>query len=275
MMSRRRFFLLMTSAALHAAAVGALAVIAGSGAGSTLFVDLGAVDLVAGAEGPAGEASPGKTAAAVPRAKAPGPARKAPAPRTPAAAPPAASSAAPAEPQPPPAAERFELSREAPAPEGALRAAEEPASSARAVHAAADGADSRGGASGAAAEGAGLAGAGGAGALPALAVPGDGRGGVPPAEYGRYLARFRQRIQEALVYPLAARRQGLSGTVELEVLMDLAGRIRGVQLVSSSSHSVLDEAALETVRGLAPLPLPEYLPRRPLKIRLPVIFRLR
>jgi protein TonB len=274
MMSRRRFFLLMTSAALHAAAVVALAVIAGSGAGSTLFVDLGAVDLVAGAEGPAGDASPGRTAAATPRAKAPGPARKAPVPRAPAAALPAVSSAVPAESQPPPAAEKFELSREAPVPEGALRAAEQPASSARAVEAAADGADSRGGASRTAAEGGGVAGAGGAGALLALAVPGDGRGGVP-AEYGPYLARFRQRIQEALVYPLAARRQGLSGTVELEVLMDPTGRIRGVQLVSSSSHGVLDEAALETVRGLAPLPLPEYLPRRPLKIRLPVVYRLR
>jgi len=272
MMSRRRFFLLMTSAALHAAAVGALAVIAGSGAGSTLFVDLGAVDLVAGAESPAGAASAGETAAAAPRAKAPGPARKAPVPPAPAAAPPAASSAVPAEASPPPAAENFELSREAPAPEGALRVVEQPMSSARAVEAAA--ADSHGGASRAAAEGGGVAGAGGAGALLARAGPGDGRGGVP-AEYGPYLARFREHIQEALVYPLAARRQGLSGTVELEVLMDPTGRIRGVQLVSSSSHGMLDEAALETIRGLAPLPLPEHLPRRPLKIRLPVVFRLR
>jgi protein TonB len=270
-MSRRRFFLLMTSAALHAAAVGALAVIAGSGAGSTLFVDLGAVDLVAGAESPAGAASAGETAAAAPRAKAPGPAPKAPVPPAPAAAPPAASSAVPAEASPPPAAERFELSREAPASDGATVAAEEPAPSTRAV---VEGADSRGGASRAAAEGGGVAGAGGAGALLARAGPGDGRGGVP-AEYGPYLARFREHIQEALVYPLAARRQGLSGTVELEVLMDPTGRIRGVQLVSSSSHGMLDEAALETIRGLAPLPLPEHLPRRPLKIRLPVVFRLR
>jgi protein TonB len=107
----------------------------------------------------------------------------------------------------------------------------------------------------------------------ALAVPGGG--GAVPAEYGPYLQRFRRRVQEMLVYPLAARRQGLGGTVELDVWLEVTGRVRDVRIVRSSSHALLDEAAVEAIRGLGPLPLPESLPRRPLLIRLPLVFELR
>ena len=108
----------------------------------------------------------------------------------------------------------------------------------------------------------------------ALAFPAEGRGGVP-AEYGPYLARFRQRVQDALVYPLAARRRGLSGAVEIEVLIDPGGRIQNVEVSSSSSHALLDEAAVDTVRQMAPVPMPETLPARPLRVKLPLVFELR
>ena len=108
----------------------------------------------------------------------------------------------------------------------------------------------------------------------AVALPAEGRGGVP-AEYGPYLDRFRQRVQDALVYPLAARRRGLSGAVELEVLVDPGGRVQNVEVSSSSSHALLDEAAVETLRQMPPLPLPETLPARPLRVRLPLVFELR
>jgi len=107
-----------------------------------------------------------------------------------------------------------------------------------------------------------------------LAIPGDGRALTPP-EYGPYLARLRQRVHEALRYPLAARRRGLSGKVELEVLIDAAGRVRQVEVVLSSSHVLLDEAAMDAVRSLPPLPFPRGVPARPLKVRLPLVFELR
>ncbi len=113
----------------------------------------------------------------------------------------------------------------------------------------------------------------GGGSRLALVIPGDGSG-VPP-EYGSYLARFRQRVQDALVYPLAARRRGLAGTVELDVLIGPEGRVQRVELASTSFHAMLDEAAIETVREMAPLPLPDGLPRRPLKVKLPLVFELR
>ena len=109
----------------------------------------------------------------------------------------------------------------------------------------------------------------------ALALGSPGGAGAIPAEYGPYLQRFRQRVQESLVYPLAARRQGLRGTVELDVWLDPAGRVRDVQVTRSSSHALLDDAAVETIRRLGPLPFPESLPRRALRIRLPLVFELR
>jgi periplasmic protein TonB len=112
------------------------------------------------------------------------------------------------------------------------------------------------------------------GALLALARPGEGRGGVPP-EYAPYLARFRQRVEEALVYPLAARRQGHAGRVELAVLLEPSGRIGRVDVTVSSANAALDEAAVDAVRAVKPIPFPEGLPRRSLLVRLPLVFQLR
>jgi periplasmic protein TonB len=270
----RRALLLSASAALHAAAVSAALLIAGVGSGSMLFVDLAGVDLIAGPEDATSQSS--SPVAATPNAAPADPRRARTAERTaraPAAVAPQAASEPANVPPAPSAAPRFELSREAAPSEAVAPVAAEPsATSGQPAGGGEPGsAGPSGGASSALRDGGGLAGSGGA--LLALAVPGEGRSSVP-AEYGPYLARFRQRIQEALVYPLAARRQGLSGSVELEVLVEPTGQIRSVRLLSSSSHSVLDDAALDTVRALAPLPLPEHLPRRSLKIRLPVVFRL-
>jgi len=114
----------------------------------------------------------------------------------------------------------------------------------------------------------------------ALSTPGASPGGVspggggPPAEYAAYLARLRQRIQESLRYPLTARRRGLSGTVHLEVTIRPDGAIAAVTIVESSSYSALDDAALEAVRSLRPMPFPTGVPPRRLYVRVPVIFTL-
>lgn len=131
----------------------------------------------------------------------------------------------------------------------------------------------------------GVSGGGGVAARPgqglALATPGAGGGtggagpgGGPPAEYAEYLAQLRQRIQESLRYPLTARRRGLSGTVRLQMTIQPDGAIASVRIVESSSHSALDDAALEAVRSLRPMPFPVGVPRRELYVRVPVIFEL-
>lgn len=110
----------------------------------------------------------------------------------------------------------------------------------------------------------------------ASVVPGTAGGlAETAAEYAGYLEQYRRRIQELLRYPAPARRRGLSGTVQLEVTIGPDGAVGQVAIVGSSSHAVLDEAAVETVRGLRPLPFPPELPRRVLRVRLPVVFELR
>lgn len=107
----------------------------------------------------------------------------------------------------------------------------------------------------------------------ALAAPGSGAP-APGAEYGPYLGKLRQRIQGSLKYPLAARRRGLAGTVSLEIVIEPDGTFGVVAVAGSSSHAILDQAALETVRGLPPEPLPPGVPTRILRVRLPVVFAL-
>jgi TonB family protein len=113
----------------------------------------------------------------------------------------------------------------------------------------------------------------GAGAL-ARAAPGDGQGGGA-ADYTRYLSVIRQRIQESLQYPASARRRGLSGTVHLEIEVAPSGVIARVAVIASSSHRLLDEAALEAARALPRIPFPGDLRPRALRARLPIVFELR
>jgi TonB family protein len=63
--------------------------------------------------------------------------------------------------------------------------------------------------------------------------------------------------------------------VQLEIVIQPNGAIGNVAVVQSSSHRVLDDAALETVKNLSPLPFPPDVPPRRLRARLPVVFELR
>ena len=280
-MRLRRLATLAGSAAVHVVAAGAVLVLAaGLRQPQPLFIDLTGGSLTGGAQG--GEAQAMSSSGALsgdgrrPSAAAsgaPAPARRflsrVPSPIAPPQAPIAApepDARAMAEPPPRPA-------QDAAAVDSPPRAMSPPAASDD-VKVGAGEASTPGGAvtSGAPAR-AGQSGGGASAAPLASAGPGPDRGEAP-AEFGPYLARFRRLIQEHVVYPLAARRQGLSGRVELEVLLDPAGRVRAVTLVTSSAHGLLDEAAIEAVRRVPSVPMPEHLPRRTLRVRLPVIFEL-
>jgi protein TonB len=50
-------------------------------------------------------------------------------------------------------------------------------------------------------------------------------------------------------YPIQARRRGLQGTVTLRVLVDAGGSVADVRLAGSSGHSILDQAAMNSVRS--------------------------
>ena len=56
------------------------------------------------------------------------------------------------------------------------------------------------------------------------------------------------RINPPPKYPRLARRRGMEGVVLLEVLVDVLGRVKELRIFNSSSHSILDRAALKAVR---------------------------
>ena len=288
-MSRpRRLATLAASLALHAAALLAVVLfVTRESELGALYIDLTrwADTEVGGGAIAAGGAAPAAVADGAPRAVA----RTARASRAlealaPRHAPPAAAEAPPAEPWHP--------APLAPAPAPPAAAPERPP--ARPLVAAEPGDDALPGPGGSAAAagggapsvaggtpgGVGVRGGGGVGAAPdvshglALAAPGTGGAGGPGAEYGAYLTRLRRRVQESLRYPPAARRRGLQGTVALDIVIHPDGRFGAIAVTDSSAHAVLDEAALEAVRRLAPEPFPPGVTPRLLRVRLPVVFAL-
>jgi TonB family protein len=271
---------MLASLTVHSVALGVLFFFASDEpVSSALVIDLSELESATDERGPkaerAGSARPIGRAARVPSASL-SPAASAPAPSSPEPTPPPEQNVAPSRPPesrpPEPAAE---LPREG-APGDVARSA--PGASAGEVGAnpggaSADQASGAGVVRGAAPGPSAMVGGSSVGAGVALAPvrpPGGGAG----SEYGAYYRQIRQRIQETLEYPPAARRQGIKGTVLLELLIRPDGAISAVVKVSSS-HRLLDDAALETVRNLPRQPFPAGLAPRQLKVPLPVVFDLK
>jgi periplasmic protein TonB len=84
------------------------------------------------------------------------------------------------------------------------------------------------------------------------------------ALFAPYLARWRDRIERMgnLHYPDQARRDGIEGSLILEVAINANGTIRDLDILRASSHRTLDRAALRILRLASPFePFPEDLRR--------------
>jgi protein TonB len=80
---------------------------------------------------------------------------------------------------------------------------------------------------------------------------------------------IRQRIQEALVYPRAARRFGWEGTARVRIVLAPDGQLSNFTLEFSSKIGLLDREVLAAVQRAAPYPYVEG------PIAIPVVFDLR
>jgi periplasmic protein TonB len=81
----------------------------------------------------------------------------------------------------------------------------------------------------------------------------------------RHIARYQK-------YPSAAERLKLRGTVRTVFSVGRNGRLLGVWVKTSSGETILDQAAIETIRRAQPLPaIPAALPD-PLKIEIALGF---
>jgi protein TonB len=63
-------------------------------------------------------------------------------------------------------------------------------------------------------------------------------------------------LEHAKRYPLLAQRRGLEGTVEIAFMIHADGRLSDPELIASSTHHVLDDAALAIVRRIGSVPPP-------------------
>lgn len=74
------------------------------------------------------------------------------------------------------------------------------------------------------------------------------------AALSNYPGQVVSRLRRALSYPAQARRQRIAGEVHVSFTIGANGAVSGVDIVRSSGHAILDEAALQIVHRAAPFP---------------------
>lgn len=89
----------------------------------------------------------------------------------------------------------------------------------------------------------------GSGAAPGQ--PNPETSAIAKASYARLVL---SRLQRAIVYPRRAQRREIEGVVRVEIVLAASGALRKVRLLGSSGSDILDDAALELVRRVAPFP---------------------
>ena len=100
----------------------------------------------------------------------------------------------------------------------------------------------------------------GAGGIASRGGGGDGVAGL--------LGAIRRRIEQAKIYPDAARRAGMEGTVEVRFRIGREGNAEALEILRSSGHRELDEIAMQTIRRAGPYPAVSG------RIRIPLSYRL-
>jgi protein TonB len=85
---------------------------------------------------------------------------------------------------------------------------------------------------------------------------------------------LHRRISELRHYPSMARLNGWEGKVVLKVSIRKDGQLKDVQVVTSSGHASLDQAAIEAVKRACPLHMKHELTAPMVVLHLPVNYRL-
>ncbi|MBS0169147.1 MAG: TonB family protein [Nitrospira sp.] len=94
------------------------------------------------------------------------------------------------------------------------------------------------------------------------------------ADYGWLAESLHRRIIELRHYPSTARLNGWEGKVVLKVSIRNDGQLKAVEVVKSSGHESLDQAAMEAVRRACPLHMKHELTAPMVVLHLPVSYSL-
>ena len=98
---------------------------------------------------------------------------------------------------------------------------------------------------------------------------------APQRDYGWLAETLRDRIEELKRYPPMARMNNWQGKVVLKFVVKADGTVENLEVVQSSGHAVLDEAAMETIRRASPLPLKHELGKPRVTFQFPISYTLR
>jgi periplasmic protein TonB len=98
---------------------------------------------------------------------------------------------------------------------------------------------------------------------------------APQRDYGWLAETLRDRIEELKRYPPMARMNNWQGKVVLKFVVREDGTVENLEVVQSSGHAVLDEAAMETIRRASPLPLKHELGKPRVTFQFPISYTLR
>ncbi|ACZ13077.1 TonB family protein [Sulfurospirillum deleyianum DSM 6946] len=88
-----------------------------------------------------------------------------------------------------------------------------------------------------------------------------------------YLAKVRDKIQESLRYPSAAKKMGIEGETVVQFLIHTNGMVdaTSIKIAKSSGKVLLDRNAIDAVLEAVPF---EFPPHEEIEIKVPVVFKL-
>ncbi|MGA2639487.1 MAG: energy transducer TonB [Spirochaetia bacterium] len=115
---------------------------------------------------------------------------------------------------------------------------------------------------------------------PAASSAAPAEGAVEAAAYGSPAAAStglippRPRAEILPTYPRTARRSGLEGVVKVAAMVDASGTVTSADVLATSGHASLDQAALEAVRRALFSPALQGGKPVPCRIVIPIRFRL-
>ncbi|MBI5585344.1 MAG: energy transducer TonB [Deltaproteobacteria bacterium] len=103
---------------------------------------------------------------------------------------------------------------------------------------------------------------------------GTAEAGAAEKAKSRYLAEhfafIRDKILQNVVYPPLARRLGWQGKVVLTFVIKPNGIVKEAQMTQGSGHELLDQSAMEALKGSEPFPQPPAEAR----ITIPIVYKL-
>jgi protein TonB len=97
---------------------------------------------------------------------------------------------------------------------------------------------------------------------------------TPRADYGWVRDALWRRIVEMKHYPAQARLNHLEGKVILRAVIRSDGHLGDLSVKESSGHRLLDEAAMDVIRRICPVPMKHALGRPEVVVMIPIDYRL-